>query len=95
MSGNSKEYRRNAARCAELAMVARTPQLRAVFLELSKNWEGLAIDREDAIAKLVESEFIVANVEESLVEVRRLSTKRVPLFVFFVPTHLCPNEYEA
>jgi len=37
MPGGRKECRRNAARCAELAVPAHTPQLRTTFLELSKN----------------------------------------------------------
>jgi hypothetical protein len=35
------ECRRHALRCAELAMAARTPQLKTMFLELSKNWKAL------------------------------------------------------
>jgi hypothetical protein len=35
------ECRRHALRCAEPAMAARTPQLKAMFLELSKNWKTL------------------------------------------------------
>jgi len=49
-----------AARCAELAVAARTPQLKATFLALSKNWEKLAVQLEDADAKLTESEVIRA-----------------------------------
>jgi hypothetical protein len=41
MPGNSMECRRHALRCAELGMAARTPQLKAMFLELSKNWKTL------------------------------------------------------
>jgi len=48
MPGNPKECRRNAARCAELAVAAHTPQLRARFLELSKNWEKLVVARKRA-----------------------------------------------
>ena len=48
MTRSQKEYRRHAARCAELAMAARTPQLKATFLGLSKNWEKFAIDLEAA-----------------------------------------------
>ena len=72
MPGNPKECRRNAARCAELAVAADTPQLRAWFLELSKNWEKLAIQVEDAFAKLTEHEAIWSDVRESLNETRRL-----------------------
>ena len=50
MSGDPKECRRNAARCAELAVTASTPQLKA--MELSKNWEKLAIQLKDAFAQI-------------------------------------------
>ena len=46
MPGDAKEYRLHAAQCAELAVRARTPQLRATFLGLSKQWERLAADLE-------------------------------------------------
>ena len=72
MAGDPKECRRNAARCGELAVAARTPQLRTTFLELSKNWEKLAIQLEDAFAKLTESEAVRSNVRESLNETKRL-----------------------
>jgi hypothetical protein len=39
--GDPKEYREHAARCAELAVEARTPQLRAVFMGLFKHWEKI------------------------------------------------------
>src|SRR5262249_45837766 len=58
MPGDPKECREHAARCAELAIAARTPQLRTTFLGLSKNWEKLAIQLEDAFAKRAESEAI-------------------------------------
>jgi hypothetical protein len=73
MSGDPKECRRNAARCAELAVAARAPQLKATFLALSKNWEKLAIQLEDAFAELTEAEAIGSNVRESLNETKRLS----------------------
>jgi hypothetical protein len=73
MPSNPKECRRNAARCAELAAAAGTPQLRTTFPELSKNWEKLAIQLEDAFAKLTESEATTSNVRESLDETKRLS----------------------
>jgi hypothetical protein len=37
MPGDPKECREHAARCAELAVQARSARLRAMFLELSKN----------------------------------------------------------
>jgi hypothetical protein len=42
MPNNPREYRVHAARCVELATKARTPQLKATFLALSKNWEKQA-----------------------------------------------------
>jgi hypothetical protein len=66
MPGDPKECRRRAAQCAELAVAARTPQLRATFLELSKNWEKLAIQLENAKG-------IRLQVQESLDETKRLS----------------------
>ena len=72
MPGDPKQCRRNAARCAELAVAARTPQLRTTLLGLSKSWEKLAIQLEDAFAKLTESEVIRSNVHESLNETKRL-----------------------
>jgi phage-related tail protein len=72
MPGDPKECRKHAARCAELAVAARTQQLRNTFLELSKNWEKLAIQLEDAFAKHTESEAIRSRVQESLDEVKRL-----------------------
>jgi hypothetical protein len=77
MPGNPKECRRKAARCAELAVAARTPQLRTTFLELSKNWEKLAIQLEDAFAKITESEAIRSDVRDSLNETKRLSNSPV------------------
>lgn len=73
MPGDPKECRRNAARCAELAVAARTPQLREKLLQLSKVREQLAIELEDTIGRLVESENIEANVQLSLDETKRLS----------------------
>jgi len=66
---------RNAASmlcAAQLAIAARTTHLKAMFLELSKNWEKLAIQLEDAFARICESEAIRSNVRESLNETRRL-----------------------
>jgi hypothetical protein len=74
MPGDPKECRLHAARCAELAAATHTPQLRASFLDLSKNWEKLAIQLEDAYATLVECETIGWEVRESLSENKRLSS---------------------
>jgi hypothetical protein len=68
MPGDPRECRMHAARCAALAATARTQQSRAMFLDLSKNWEKLAIQLEDAFAKMTESEAIRSHVQESLNE---------------------------
>ena len=73
MPGDPKECREHAARCAELAVKAGTPQLRAIFLGLSKNWEKIAIHLEDDFVKFDESEVTVANVRESLDDAKPLS----------------------
>jgi hypothetical protein len=89
MPGDPKECRRRAARCAELAVAARTPQLKMTFLELSKNWEKLAIQFEDAFAKLEESEAIRLQVRESLNETKWLSGFPFLETTLFLPlTHL-------
>jgi hypothetical protein len=74
MPDNPKECRAHAARCAELAVEARTPQLRAMFLELSKNWEKIAIQLEDAFVKLAESEVTWSKVQQSFNETKRFSS---------------------
>jgi hypothetical protein len=53
MPGDPKECRKHAARCAELAMTARSNELKGALLELSKNWENLAISLE-AVRGLVD-----------------------------------------
>jgi hypothetical protein len=72
MPGSSKECRMHAARCAEMAVAAHTPQLRATFLGLSRNWEKLAIQLEDAFAKLAESQDVRSRVQETVNEARQL-----------------------
>jgi hypothetical protein len=72
MPGDPKECRKHAARCAELAVAARTQQLKAAFLGLSKNWEKLAIQLEDAFAQLAESQDIRSKVQETVNEARQL-----------------------
>ena len=79
MPGDPKECRKHALRCAELAVAARSPQIKAMFLELSKSWENFAIQLEDAFGKLAESEHINSSVQESIDEARRL---RNPLCYF-------------
>jgi hypothetical protein len=54
MPGDPKECRLRAMRCAELAASARTSQLKATLLGLSKEWEKLAIDLEKTRALLEE-----------------------------------------
>jgi hypothetical protein len=66
MPGDPKKCRKHTARCAELAITARTPELRAKFLELSKIWEKLAIELDDTFDKLAETEDIMLSVRESL-----------------------------
>jgi hypothetical protein len=74
MPGDPNECRRNAARCAEMAVASYTPQLKATFLALSKHWEKLAIQLADAFAKIAESEDIRSKVRASLDEAKRLSS---------------------
>jgi hypothetical protein len=75
MPGNPKECRKHAARCAELAVAARTPALRAKFLELSKMWERLAVELENAFAQLAESQDIRSRVQDTVYEARQLRKK--------------------
>jgi hypothetical protein len=79
MPGNPKECRKHAARCAETAVATRTPQIRATFLELSKNWEKPAIRLENAFAQLAESQDIRSGVQETVNEFRQLGKPRPPL----------------
>jgi hypothetical protein len=46
MPGDPKECRLHAMRCAELAATAKTQQLKATLLDLSKNWVRLAASLE-------------------------------------------------
>jgi hypothetical protein len=66
MPGDPKECRKHAARCAEMAVAARTPQLKATFLGLSKHWEKLAIQLENAFAQLAESEDLKSTKSPSM-----------------------------
>jgi hypothetical protein len=74
MVGDPKECRKHAARCAELAVAARTPHLKATFLALSKNWESLAIQLENAFAQLAD-ETLESMIQESRDEARQLQKK--------------------
>jgi hypothetical protein len=62
MPTDPREYRRNAARCAELAVSARSEQLKAALLQLSKNWEHLAIDLENRVAMVDEVEVVSSEI---------------------------------
>ena len=79
MVGNSKECRRHAARCAELAMAARTQQMKTTFLGLSKNWETLAIELENAFGRVEETEIVRFEVRRSLAETKRISNSLLAL----------------
>jgi hypothetical protein len=48
MSGDQDQCRADGARCEELAVTARTPELKAVFMELAMKWQALAADAERA-----------------------------------------------
>jgi len=72
MIGDPKEYRRHAAHCAQLAVFARAPQLKAAFLALSKNWERFAIELEDAFARREEADILRSQARQSLAETKRL-----------------------
>jgi hypothetical protein len=65
MVADARECRQRASRCAELAMTARTMQLKAAFLELSKNWERLAIDLENSLGRRDEMEALRSDVRDS------------------------------
>jgi hypothetical protein len=56
MPGDPKEFRLNAMRCAELAATAKTPQLRATLLDLSKSWVRLAESVEKTYALMDEDD---------------------------------------
>jgi hypothetical protein len=56
-----------------LAVRAKTTQLKAVLLELSRSWEKLAIDLEDSFARRVEAEALRSDVRNSLAETKRLA----------------------
>jgi hypothetical protein len=54
MSGDPRQCRMYAVRCAELASSSITLHLKMTLLELSKNWEKLAFDLERTQALLAE-----------------------------------------
>src|SRR5215510_10025846 len=65
MPGDPRECRRHALRCAELAASARPQQLKTALLELSKNWERLAIDLENGVVMFDDVE-VVTEVRQPL-----------------------------
>jgi hypothetical protein len=56
MPGDPKQCRLHAMRCAELATTAKTQQLKATLLELSKNWVRLAESLEKTHALMDEDD---------------------------------------
>jgi hypothetical protein len=56
MPGSPKECRLHAMRCAELAATAKSQQLKATLLELSKNWVRLADSLEITLALMDEGD---------------------------------------
>jgi hypothetical protein len=72
--GDPKECRRHAARCAELAVAARAPELKSALLGLSKNWENLALSLEDIQGVLDEIEVIGADFKQAIDTSKRLSS---------------------
>jgi hypothetical protein len=52
MPCDPRECRRRAEQCAEMARLARTPELKATLLDLSKNWWKLATELERTRALL-------------------------------------------
>jgi hypothetical protein len=55
MPGDPRECRLRAARCAELAQTARSTELKAMLINLSKNWEQMANELERAQALMQDS----------------------------------------
>jgi hypothetical protein len=53
---------------AELAVSARSDQLKAALLQLSKNWEHVAIDLENRVAMVDEIEVVSSEIRLSVDE---------------------------
>jgi hypothetical protein len=68
MPADPREYRRNATLRAELAVSARSDQLKAALLQLSKNWEHVAIDLENRVAMVDEVEVVSSEIRLSVDE---------------------------
>ena len=49
MPGDPRACRKNAARCAELAVAAKAKHLKLMLAELSTKWEKLATDLENVL----------------------------------------------
>jgi hypothetical protein len=62
MSGDPKECRKHAARCAELATLAKGEQLKAMLLELSTSWQMLALGLESVLGTLDEAQTVSPRV---------------------------------
>jgi hypothetical protein len=58
MSGDPRECRSHAVRCAELAVEAKSEQLKAHFVGLSKTWENLAneLERTQALLAVIDDD---------------------------------------
>ena len=70
MPGDPKECRRHAAKCAELAMTARSHELKTALLELSKNWENLAISLEAVRDMVSESGKAASDIPQTIDGIR-------------------------
>jgi hypothetical protein len=68
VTGNPKEYRRHATRCAELAAAARPQHLKVALLVPSKSWEHLAIDLENGVVMFDDVEVVRSEVRQPLDE---------------------------
>jgi hypothetical protein len=92
MPGDPKECRTHAARCAAMAAAARTPYLKATFLELSKNWEKLAIQLENAFAQLAESQDNRSNVQSLSTRLAGFGKRYIEDYTTFDRSgHLAPH----
>jgi hypothetical protein len=66
MPGDPKECRKHAARCAELAMTARSHELKTALLELSKNWENLAVSLEAVNGLVGETNIVTSDLPQTI-----------------------------
>ena len=70
MPGNPQECRERALRCAQLAMSAKSEELKESLIELSKNWEKLATD--------LESIQILMREDRAYIEAGKVSSSILP-----------------